>query len=52
MTRPPRQSDIVRAIRAAQSTGVTVARIEVTQDGRIVIIAADPYAAPADVRLL
>jgi hypothetical protein len=36
------ESDVRRAIRAARSCGIEVARLEVGQDGRIVVIPGDP----------
>jgi hypothetical protein len=49
----PKQADVSRMVRAVIKAGVPVARVEVTADGRIVIIAADPVqqTAPADFRL-
>lgn len=37
-----RESDVRRAIRAARSSGIEVGRIEIGQDGRIVVILGDP----------
>jgi hypothetical protein len=39
-----RQSDVERAIRAAQAAGIIVTRIEVTHDGKIVLY-GDPGGA-------
>jgi len=41
MTRPSpfRQRDVTKAIRAAAKGGVQIGRVEVAQDGRIVLIA-------------
>jgi hypothetical protein len=42
MTRAPsifRQQDLTKAIRGATKAGVDIARIEIAQDGRIVIVA-------------
>jgi hypothetical protein len=50
MARAPstfRQSDITRAIRAARKAGVENVRIEITKDGKLVIITApEPEPAP------
>jgi hypothetical protein len=53
MTRPPRQADIARAIKAAQSAGMVILRVEVLPDGRIVIHTSTWGAttAPDDLRL-
>lgn len=51
MTRPPRQADIARAIKAAQSAGIVVARVEVMPDGRVVIHTEGATVAPEDLRL-
>jgi hypothetical protein len=51
MARPPstfRQSDITKAIRAARKAGVENVRVEITKDGKLVIItgtAAEPAQA-------
>jgi hypothetical protein len=37
---PFRQADVKRAVRGAQDAGMTVARVEIEKDGRIVVIAA------------
>ena len=45
MTRAPatfRQSDITRAIRAVRAAGVDKVRIEITRDGKLVIITGTP----------
>jgi hypothetical protein len=48
MTRGPlsfRQRDVVRAVKAAQAAGIEVARIELDQRGKIVIVSGE-QAAP------
>jgi hypothetical protein len=50
MTRPPRQADIARAIKAAVAAGIVVARVEVLPD-RIVIHTEGATTAPDDLRL-
>jgi hypothetical protein len=54
MVRAPstfRQSDITRAIRAARAAGVENPRIEITKDGKLVIITApEPEPAPEVVK--
>jgi hypothetical protein len=45
MSRDPctfKQSDMVRAIKAAVAAGVEIARVEVDKEGKIVIIAGKP----------
>ncbi len=47
MTRPPstfRQSNVTRAIKGAIAAGVTIARVEIDKDGKIVIVL--PGSAP------
>jgi hypothetical protein len=51
MSRGPhtfKQTDITRAIRATVAAGVEVARVEVSQDGRIVVVLgkAGPVSEP------
>jgi hypothetical protein len=48
MARAPstfRQLDVTRAIKAAKAAGVDIGRIEIANDGRIVIIAAGAQAS-------
>jgi hypothetical protein len=42
-----RQSDISRAMKAAQAAGAEVAAIEIDQDGRIKIVIGKPTDEPA-----
>jgi hypothetical protein len=45
MSRGPqnfKQADVVKAIKAAQKAGLPVARVEISPDGRIVVIAGRP----------
>jgi len=37
-----RQTDVTRAIRAAQAAGVSVGRVEIDKSGKIVIVAGSP----------
>jgi hypothetical protein len=37
-----RQTDVVRALRAARAAGLEVARIEIGKDGKIVVIPGKP----------
>jgi hypothetical protein len=37
-----KQCDLVKAIRAAAKAGMTVGRVEVSPDGRIIIVAGGP----------
>jgi hypothetical protein len=50
MPRSPRlfrESDIRRAIKATRSSGIEIGRIEIGQDGRIVVVPArDPETEP------
>lgn len=52
MTRRPstfRQTDVARAVKAAQTAGLTVGTVEVTSDGTIRVIAAiDSELTPAN----
>jgi len=46
MTRRPstfRQTDVARAVKAAQTAGLTVGTVEVTSDGTIRVIAANAH---------
>ena len=48
MARAPstfRQADVTKAVKAVRSAGVDIVRVEVTKDGKIVIITA-PATAP------
>jgi hypothetical protein len=46
-----RQSDITKAIRAARKAGVDNVRVEITKDGKLVIITVpDPEPAPEVVK--
>ena len=46
-----RQADITRAVRAAQATGLKVGRIEISADGKIVIITAEDAPLAVKVEL-
>ena len=51
MARPPstfRQQDVTRAIRGALAAGVDIVRIDVTKDGKIVIVTVENQPAPQD----
>jgi hypothetical protein len=54
MARAPstfRQSDITKAIRAARKAGVENVRVEITKDGKLVIITVpEPEPAPEVVK--
>jgi hypothetical protein len=44
MARAPstfRQADVTRAVKAVRSAGVDIVRVELTKDGRIVIVTAE-----------
>jgi hypothetical protein len=43
-----RQQDVTRAVKAVRSAGVDIVRVEVTKDGRIVIVTAEAQAAMRD----
>jgi hypothetical protein len=53
-----KQTDITKAIKAAVKAGVKDWRVEIDRDGKIIVVAAEPAAAPdtietsADVRKL
>lgn len=54
MSRSPstfRQTDLTRAIKAARNAGVTVARAEITKDGKIIIIVGETAGSSADIVL-
>ena len=40
-----READVSRALRAAQSVGLAIGRVEIDQDGKIVIVSARPETA-------
>ena len=46
-----RQSDVKRAIRAAQAVGLPVVGFEITQEGKIVVHTATEGRDPADAAL-
>jgi len=51
MARAPsifRQQDVTKAIKATKAAGVDIARIEITKDGRIVIITAAEAAVQGE----
>lgn len=52
MTHPARfkQSDLTRAIKAAEAAGLQVGRIEIAPDGRIVLHAASASGPPVRLR--
>jgi hypothetical protein len=43
-----RQRDVTAAIKAAKAAGLTVARVEVGKDGRIVVVTAEQAATATD----
>lgn len=42
---PFKQSDVTRAVKGAASAGLRVERVEISPDGRIVVIAAEAAGA-------
>jgi hypothetical protein len=51
MARAPstfRQQDVTRAVRAVRGAGVSIARVEIAKDGRIVIVTADAEQTKGD----
>ena len=51
MARAPstfRQADVTRAVKAVRSAGVDIVRVELTKDGRIVIVTAEAQPAVQD----
>jgi len=52
MARAPstfRQADVTRALRAAQKAGVEISRVEISRDGKIVIVTAAHPAVQDDL---
>jgi hypothetical protein len=43
---PFRQTDVARAIKGAVAAGLTVQRVEVDKDGKIVVVVGDPSQNP------
>ena len=51
MARAPstfRQADVTKAVKAARSAGVDIVRVELTKDGRIVIVTGEANPAVQD----
>ena len=51
MARAPstfRQADVTKAVKAVRSAGVDIVRVELTKDGRIVIVTAEAQPAVQD----
>jgi hypothetical protein len=51
MARAPstfRQQDVTRAVKALRAAGVNIVRVEVTKDGKIVIVTAEGQPAAQD----
>jgi hypothetical protein len=51
MARAPstfRQADVTKAVKAVRSAGVDIVRVEVTRDGRIVIVTAEAQPSVQD----
>jgi hypothetical protein len=46
-----RQADVTRALRAADAAGCQVRRVEITPEGRIVVIMAEPSEDEAELPL-
>ena len=44
-----RQQDVTRAVKAVTAAGVDIARVEITKDGKIVIVTAAEAAVPSDL---
>jgi hypothetical protein len=40
--------DVIRAVRAVQAAGMTIARVEVDKDGKIIVVAGEPAKEPTD----
>jgi hypothetical protein len=45
-----RQTDLTRALKGARAAGVEIARVEIDNDGRIIVVAALPTDETGDVR--
>jgi hypothetical protein len=43
-----RQSDVTRAVKAVRGAGVEIARVEITRDGRIILITTPETAQTKD----
>jgi hypothetical protein len=43
-----RQQDVTRAVKAVAAAGVHIARVEISRDGRIVVIVRQPTANQQD----
>ena len=43
-----RQADVTRAVRAVRSAGVDIVRVELTKDGKIVIVTSEAQPAVQD----
>jgi hypothetical protein len=43
-----RQSELTRALKGAQAAGIEINRIEIDQDGRIIMLLGTPTAAPLE----
>lgn len=51
MTRAPatfRQADVTKAVKAVRSAGVDIVRVELTKDGRIVIVTGEAQPVVRD----
>ena len=46
-----RQADIARAVKGAKAAGISVSKIEIDTDGRIVITSGMPHEYPAPRRI-
>jgi hypothetical protein len=45
-----RQTDLTRALKGARALGIEIARFEIDNDGRIIVVAALPTDEKGDVR--
>lgn len=53
MSRGPltfKQSDVTRAVKAVTATGMTVARVEIGRDGKIIVVIGNALEQTADLR--
>jgi hypothetical protein len=45
---PFKQTDVKRAVAGVLAAGVQISQVKITEDGEIIISAADPHASPSN----